>query len=67
MSEEYIKVSDVARILRISRGVAYRMVQTGEIPSYRFGRSYRIARADLEEWIARQRVGQGDDDWEGEA
>jgi excisionase family DNA binding protein len=46
-----LKASDVAKILRISKGLAYRMMQQGEIPAIKFGRTTRIRRRDLEEFI----------------
>ena len=46
-----LKASDVAQILRISKGLAYRMMQQGEIPSIQFGRTTRVRRQDLDEFI----------------
>lgn len=46
-----LKASDVAQILRISKGLAYRMMQQGEIPAIQFGRTTRVRRKDLEEFI----------------
>jgi excisionase family DNA binding protein len=46
-----LKASDVSQILRISKGKAYRMMQQGEIPSIQFGRTKRVKRQDLEEFI----------------
>jgi len=42
---------DVADRLSISRALAYRLMQTGEIPSVRFGRSVRVRETDLETFI----------------
>jgi excisionase family DNA binding protein len=46
-----LKASDVAQILRISKGLAYRMMQKGEIPTIQFGRTARVRRQDLDEFI----------------
>ena len=46
-----LKASDVAQILKISKGLAYRMMQQGEIPAIQFGRTTRVRRKDLEEFI----------------
>ena len=46
-----LKASDVAQILRISKGLAYRMMQQGEIPAIQFGRTTRVKRQDLEDFI----------------
>jgi excisionase family DNA binding protein len=40
-------VSELADLLRISRRTAYVLVQTGQVPSVRFGGSIRIPRAAL--------------------
>ncbi len=49
-----LKVPEAARLLDISRGLAYELVARGELPSIRFGRVIRIPRHGLEQWIARQ-------------
>jgi len=50
-SDGILKASDVAQILRISKALAYRMIQQGEIPAIQFGRTTRVKRQDLEEFI----------------
>ena len=42
---------DVARILNISRSFAFQLMQRGEIPTVRLGRSVRVRPADLERFI----------------
>ncbi len=49
-----LKVPEAARLLDISRGLAYELVARGELPSIRLGRVIRIPRHGLEQWIARQ-------------
>lgn len=44
-------VEEVARYLRISRAKAYEMTQSRELPVVRMGRSVRVHRAALEEWL----------------
>jgi excisionase family DNA binding protein len=34
----------------------YRLIKNGELPAIRIGRQWRFRRADLEEWIDRQRT-----------
>ena len=45
---EYLKVPEVAGILRIARSRAYELVGNGEIPSIRIGRSVRVNRRELD-------------------
>lgn len=52
---EYLKVPEVAEVLRIARSRAYELVADGKIPSVRIGRSVRINRRELERWLEGQR------------
>ena len=52
---EYLKVPEVAEVLRIARSRAYELVAEGEIPSVRIGRSVRVSRKELERWLEEQR------------
>ncbi|MDP2674253.1 MAG: helix-turn-helix domain-containing protein [Dehalococcoidia bacterium] len=49
-----LTVSEAARLLRISRNLAYELVARGELPAVRLGRVIRVPRHGLEQWIARQ-------------
>ena len=42
---------DVARILKISRSYAYRLMRRGEMPVVRLGRSVRVRPIDLDQFI----------------
>ena len=52
---EYLKVPEVAEVLRIARSRAYELVGSGEIPSVRIGRSVRVSRRELDRWLEEQR------------
>lgn len=52
---EYLKVPEIAGVLRIARSRAYELVGSGEIPSVRIGRSVRVSRKELERWLEEQR------------
>ena len=52
---EYLKVPEVAEVLRIARGRTYELVGSGEIPSVRIGRSVRVSRRELDKWLEKQR------------
>ncbi len=49
-----LKIPEAARLLDISRGLAYELVARGELPSIRLGRVIRIPRHSLEQWINRR-------------
>lgn len=42
---------EVARILNISKALAYRMMQKGEIKVIQFGKSVRVSESDLKTFI----------------
>jgi excisionase family DNA binding protein len=46
-----LRANDVAKILNISRALAYRLIQEGKIPSVRFNTSVRVRQQDLERFI----------------
>jgi excisionase family DNA binding protein len=52
---EWLKVPEVAGVLRIARSRAYELVAEGEIPSVRIGRSVRVSRRELDRWLEEQR------------
>jgi excisionase family DNA binding protein len=43
---------DVARILNISKGAAYKLIQLKQIPSIRINRNVRVRPEDLDEFIS---------------
>ena len=46
-------VEDIISILRCSRTVAYRMVRSGEIKTFTVGKSYRILKSELINYMRR--------------
>lgn len=50
---QYLSVSDVAKHINISKMTIYRLIESGEIPALRVGRSVRILEQDLEEYVIR--------------
>ena len=51
---EYLKVPEVAKVLRIARSRAYELVADGEIPAVKIGRSVRVSRRELDRWLKSQ-------------
>lgn len=51
---EWLKVPEVAQVLRIARSRAYELVADGEIPAVRIGRSVRVSRKELDRWLEGQ-------------
>lgn len=52
---EWLKVPEVAELLRVSRSRAYELVADGEIPAVKIGRSVRVSRKELDRWLEDQR------------
>jgi excisionase family DNA binding protein len=48
---EPLRVSDVAKLLRLSRATVYRLVDRGELPAFRVGNSIRFHPEELRDRI----------------
>lgn len=55
-----MSVNEAARLLGISRDLAYDLVARGEIPAIRLGRRLVVARRSLQQLLAGQTVTPGD-------
>lgn len=53
--EDIMTVSEVAKYLKISEVTTYKFVQEGKIPAFKIGRSWRIKKQDLGEFIEKQK------------
>ena len=47
-----LTVTEVATRLRVSNMTVYRLVNSGEMPAVRIGKSYRIYAHDLDKYLA---------------
>ena len=48
----FVTVGEVAAALRVSNMTVYRLVQSGQLPAVRVGRSYRIREEDVDRYLA---------------
>ncbi len=53
MDAQFFTAVEIAKILKVSRALSYRLIAQGEIASVRFGRTVRVKQADLEEFVNR--------------
>lgn len=53
---EYLKVEEVAALLRVHVRTLRDWIQRGEIPAYRIGKEWRIRRVDLDRTMESRRV-----------
>ena len=51
---DMLTVDDVCEILTIGKNTAYHLLKTKQIPSFQIGRTWKIPKAALEEYIMRQ-------------
>jgi excisionase family DNA binding protein len=51
MRMELLRVEEAARVLQIGRTKVYELMGAGELPVVRIGRSVRIPRRSLDDWI----------------
>ncbi len=50
-SIKLLKAAEVAHRLNISRSQSYQLMQSGDLPTVRFGGNVRVRESDLEEYI----------------
>ena len=60
-----LTVPETAKVLRISRNLAYQLVARDEIPSIRLGWLIRVPRARLEQWLDSGSASSGHRDLDG--
>lgn len=47
----FLTVAEVASLLRVSNMTVYRLINAGQLPAVRVGRSYRIAEDDVDKYL----------------
>lgn len=47
-----VTVAEVAAVLRVSTMTVYRLINAGELPAARIGRSFRVRTGDLDRYLA---------------
>ncbi len=53
--EKLLSIEEVAEILGLEYKTVYRLVKSGDIPSARIGRVFRVSMADLYSYLERQK------------
>jgi excisionase family DNA binding protein len=51
MEDEWLKVKQIATELNVHNMTVYRLIQAGTLRHAKFGRSYRVRRSALNEYI----------------
>ena len=50
----FVTVAEVAERLRVSTMTVYRLIQSGELPAARIGKSYRLREEDVDGFLAQR-------------
>ena len=53
--EAFLTTEEVLSYLKITPRTMYLLIRSGELPAVRIGRQWRFRRADLDQWLERQR------------
>lgn len=53
--DDILTVKQVADYLKLKEKTAYKLILEGKIPGFKVGGSWRFDKADIEEWIAKQK------------
>ncbi len=56
IEKEWLSVSDICEYMHVSAFVVTNVLRTGELPGVKFGREWRVARQDFQDWINAQRA-----------
>lgn len=56
LAKDWLSVADICEYMHVSTFVVTRQLRLGELPGVKFGREWRVARLDFEDWINAQRV-----------
>ncbi|MDD3413448.1 MAG: helix-turn-helix domain-containing protein [Lachnospiraceae bacterium] len=54
-TSKIMTITEVAEYLKISEVTTYKLVQSGSLPSFKIGRSWRVKMDDLLEFIERKK------------
>ncbi|WP_370290577.1 helix-turn-helix domain-containing protein [Nocardioides sp.] len=48
---QFLTIAEVASVMRVSKMTVYRLVHGGELPAVRVGRSFRVTREDVDDYL----------------
>lgn len=55
LPKDWLSVADICEYMDVSSFVVTRMLRSGDIQGVKFGREWRVARSDFEDFLNRQR------------
>ena len=55
IDKPWLSVADICEYMDVSTFVVTSVLRSGDLPEIKFGREWRVAKADFEAWINEQR------------
>ena len=55
IDKPWLSVADICEYMDVSTFVVTSVLRSGDLPAVKFGREWRVAKADFEAWINEQR------------
>jgi excisionase family DNA binding protein len=59
IGKDWLSVADICEYMDVSTFVVTSQLRSGNLPAVKFGREWRVARQDFEDWINAQRAEAG--------
>jgi excisionase family DNA binding protein len=59
INARYMTVGEVAAVLRVSTMTVYRLINAGQLPAVRIGRSFRVREEELDHYLAERHTRAG--------
>ncbi len=56
LAKEWLSVADICDYMAVSAYVVTSQLRSGSLPAVKFGREWRVARGDFEDWLNAQRM-----------
>ena len=56
LAKEWLSVADICKYMDASTFVVTSQLRSGDLPAVKFGREWRVARTDFEDWLNQQRA-----------
>lgn len=56
IAKDWLSVADISAYMGVSSYVVTGQLRSGDLPGVKFGREWRVAKQDFEEWINTQRM-----------
>ncbi len=56
IDKDWLSVADICEYMNVSAFVVTSQLRSGGLPAVKFGREWRVARQDFEDWINEQRT-----------